>query len=491
MVYADNIEPLRQHMRIIDRDIQSDYDTLPYPASPVPQSHPDHLATLAHLFGLKPPPPHTARILELGCATGQNLHSLALLLPNAHLHGVDLSPVQIESARHPLDPLQLHNLTFEARNLLELELEPASFDYILVHGVYSWVPLPVRERILALIQHALTPNGIALVTFNSFPGWHIAGLLRDIVLDLIDTTAAPARQIARTREVLAWIIASEHLDDNICGPSLARLARELSHTDDGYLFHEILTPINQPFYLKDFLHDASRHHLRYLTNAIPVSVFPGNFPHEILSEASRARDPIALQHILDLAQGRRFQNCCLIHDHLTPDLNIPPSRLHALRVYADLTSDPALDPSDPFTLQTTDGVLAALSGEHLRAAFSQLTRATPHAIPFLELTRDLDPETRDDLAIHLIRLHFSLAVSFSFTEPPITRHVTPHPRASPLARFQAPSQPWVSTLFHRKLFLNEPERDLLQRLDGHTRLTELDADAAVLKRFAQQALLMA
>src|SRR5262245_17606415 len=70
---------------------QNTYDEFPYPSQPFVQTHPNHLGTMATLFGMKPPPVERCRVLELGCANGANMIPMAFGLPESTFVGIDLS----------------------------------------------------------------------------------------------------------------------------------------------------------------------------------------------------------------------------------------------------------------------------------------------------------------------------------------------------------------------------------------------------------------
>src|SRR5262245_47574369 len=148
------------------------YDEVPYEGHAFPLTHPDRLATIATLFGMRPPPPHKARVLELGCGTGDNLIPMAVSMPHASFVGCDLSAVHVARARATADRLGLDNVVIEQRDILELDRGGGEFDYLICHGVFSWVPPRVQDRILALAHELLSPQGVALVSYNTYPGWH-------------------------------------------------------------------------------------------------------------------------------------------------------------------------------------------------------------------------------------------------------------------------------------------------------------------------------
>jgi trans-aconitate methyltransferase len=122
------------------------YEAVAYEAKPNPVSHPDHLAAIATMFGLEAPEIDHARILELGCSDGSNLLPVAATLPNSRCVGCDLAPTPIRVAREATAALGLGNVEWFASDLRELSTSLGAFDYIIAHGVYSWVPAPCAMR---------------------------------------------------------------------------------------------------------------------------------------------------------------------------------------------------------------------------------------------------------------------------------------------------------------------------------------------------------
>ena len=161
-----------------------DDDHISYQSYAFPQSAPPRVAGLAQLFGLTPPPVATARVLELGCASGGNLLPIAARFPDARVVGVDFSPRHVEEARQRIAKLNLVNAEIRLGDIATLDLADEAFDYIICHGVYSWVPPSAREAILRIAGRQLTTNGVAYVSYNVYPGWHLRSIIRDLMLFL-------------------------------------------------------------------------------------------------------------------------------------------------------------------------------------------------------------------------------------------------------------------------------------------------------------------
>src|SRR5579885_2402730 len=139
------------------------FDEVPYPGFPFPESHPDLLATIATLFGMTPPLLESCRILELGCGDGSNLIPMAFGLPQSQCLGVDLAERPIQKGRAMAEALGLTHLKLEQIDLCDITRAQGEFDYIIAHGVYSWVAPEVQEKVLAICGETLAANGVAYV----------------------------------------------------------------------------------------------------------------------------------------------------------------------------------------------------------------------------------------------------------------------------------------------------------------------------------------
>ncbi|MBN9521961.1 class I SAM-dependent methyltransferase [bacterium] len=157
------------------------YDEVPYESHPYAQTHPSRLAVVARLFGLDPPPVETARVLELGAAAGGNLVPVAEAFPRARCVGIDLSARQVADGDAFIKQLGLTNVELRHASITDVDDAYGTFDYVICHGVFSWVPTAVRDAILDVCAKRLAPNGVAYVSYNTYPGWHMRGMIRDMM----------------------------------------------------------------------------------------------------------------------------------------------------------------------------------------------------------------------------------------------------------------------------------------------------------------------
>src|SRR5687768_14514491 len=146
---------------MIDQTLQTTYDKVPYNSVAFVQTHPDRLATIATFLGMDPAPVEHCRVLELGAASGGNLIPMAATLPESEFVGLDFSLRQVKVGQAAIETLGLTNVTIRHMNILEVTPELGQFDYIIAHGVYSWVPPQVQEKLLEICRQNLAPHGVA------------------------------------------------------------------------------------------------------------------------------------------------------------------------------------------------------------------------------------------------------------------------------------------------------------------------------------------
>ena len=219
----------------------SAYDDIPYESHPFAQSHPNRLFAIGTLFGLKPTPVQKCRVLELGCAAGGNLIPMADYLPESQFVGVDNSARQIRDGLDTVKQLGLENVILQHASILDVDAAYGKFDYIVCHGVFSWVPEKVRRKILEICGTQLTPNGIAYVSYNTYPGWHMRGMIRDMMRYHAARFEAPKDRIQQARALLKFLTQSVYRGN----PRLPELMGTLIQNIDPILSGK-LDPVQIP-----------------------------------------------------------------------------------------------------------------------------------------------------------------------------------------------------------------------------------------------------
>lgn len=373
---------------LLNQVISDTYDETPYTSNAFAQTAPGHLRSLAHLYGLESTPLEKARVLELGCAAGGNLIPFAVAHPEAELIGVDLSPEQIGAGQKIVQQLGLRNLDLRALSITDIDASLGKFDYIVCHGVFSWVPPFVREAILRVCRENLTPNGIVYISYNTYPGWKASDVLRDAMqLNTFGATTA-AEKLKKARDMLG-LMEFGLSPNNPMRDALRQAAHTLNQHPDHYLFHEYLEAVNTPCYFLEFVANIQQAGLTYLCDAQPEGSFPSNYgtaTAAMLDSLSANADRAMREQYLDFAVGRQFRQSLLVHAERADQILERPEAGHfgSMHFSAQLADDTERDQAKPGYrhFRTPSNVVLTTQDASLVALIETLQQAWPASISF-------------------------------------------------------------------------------------------------------------
>jgi SAM-dependent methyltransferase len=446
------------------------YDAVSYSGHSFSQTHPARLATLAHAHGMTPPPSAGIHVLELGCGSGGNLLPMAFQYPEGHFFGIDLSARAIEVARRGADELGLRNIVFEHRDIMAVTPSLGRFDYIIAHGVYSWVPPVVREKILAIFGALLTPQGVAYVSYNALPGCRLRDIARDVMLFATRGVDEPVERVRIARQALKTIAESSD-PESFYGAALRKRLEQIDELPDDLLYHDDLDPQARAFALHEVVDDANRHGLQFLAE----TSFPNHFEaargagQKLLAQIPLG-DRLIRQQTLDLLIGRAFRETLLCRADivLRPGEAMPSLQDYHLAADVRLAQGKGEAPRpgvDRFEFQ--GGVSVAIDLPLAKAALRRLSALWPASIDHDVLValaiQDVGSEIGADLAEERDRLNTALLALFRAglldirLEPPrLATTISERPVASAVARWQARSTHKVTDLRHRSVALDGP-----------------------------------
>jgi methyltransferase-like protein/cyclopropane fatty-acyl-phospholipid synthase-like methyltransferase len=476
------------------------YDVIPYPSYAFPQTHPDRLAVIATLLGLRPQPVERCRVLELGCAAGSNIIPMAEELPESTFLGIDLSQRQIEEGGKAIAELGLTNIELRHQSITAFDPGPERFDFLLCHGVYSWVPPEVQDRILDLCRQALQPNGIAYVSYNTLPGWHMRGMIRDMMVYHGQRFADLRQRVAEARSLLDFLVSSVPMEKNPYGQFLRSELENLRQQPDAYLAHEQLEEHNSPLYFHQFVEKASRHGLRYIADVNLHTMDPRNLPPQVGQALQRgSTDLVQMEQYMDFLRNRAFRQSLLCHSEQAPRFPMQPESLTGFFIGSPLRPiAPTPDLHSPLRedFRTPSGSTAFSIFPIVKASLQVLGEVWPESLPLEELCLrararlggEAPPNeaTRreDDLQVRQALLRFCMIapdlVEFRLRPLRITTWPGPRPMARPLARWQAQSGRPVINLQHEVVNLDDFGRRILPRLDGQHTREEITREVAAL-----------
>jgi methyltransferase-like protein len=420
----------------------TEYDLTPYDSKVLPQTLPEHLAGQARLFGLKVPDTRTMRVLELGCGEASNLLALACTHPDAQFVGVDLSLRQITQAREDRDKLGLTNVELFHGSIADINDSIGTFDFILCHGVYSWVPGEVRDHIRRVIRTRLRPDGLAYVSYNVLPGWAIRSTMRDMMLYHARQYEQPQDQVAQARALGNFLAdalsATPDWEWTVAVKSeMARLGK----LPDWYLFHDNLAENNHPHWFWEVARDFLADDLRYLGDTSIRTMIVEHFSPDIVAALADARDDqVRLEQYLDFLRCRGFRQSIFCHANREIDRHITAERLAGLRFvpsYEPQGEAVTVNDDSAATFKIFEGATITTSDRGMKAVLMAMLEQAPNALSLTELKdicRQYHTElSEDELAANVITM-ISRDALLARTWAPPTGTVAERPRVFGPAR---------------------------------------------------------
>lgn len=493
------------------------YDQVPYEGWSYAQTHPDVLAVVATLRGMKPPAVETCRVLEIGCAGGYNLIPMAFSLPGAEFVGIDNSARQIAEGNHLVNLLSVPNVSFQHMDITAWDGSLGKFDYIIAHGIYSWVEAPVRAALLDLCRRSLTPHGVAYISYNTYPGWHMLTAMREMMLYHTANESDPKTQVEKAQALIELIAEANTgetpmpygaFSSTYASLIQAYLHGNLASEERHYslLLHDELSEVNEPFYFHQFVAALDKAGLRYVGDADFNSMLTTNIPTEVAARLQTfVRSSTDAEQYMDFIRNRSFRRSLVCQQDVTLGSSVKLPAIQSLYFSAHATPEPVerngttlvkFVANDGASLTTDHPVsIAALNemnqrwpqrfslAQLLDIAYTSLSQTNPEAVDEWQARRDGNrPEQRQQdeaiLVNNLLRCFCTSAelVDFHTHVGTFTTMISDRPTASPWARWQATHRSKVADLRLKRVEVGAVGQFLLPLLDGtHDKASLIEA----------------
>jgi SAM-dependent methyltransferase len=465
------------------------YDVVPYPSRVQLRLHPERTATIARLLGVELADVRKSRVLELGCGNGVNLASMGLACPEGRFVGIDLASQPIASGREVIAEAGIKNVELVEGDLASLPDDLGTFDYVICHGVYSWVPPSVRDALLAACKRFLAPRGIAYVSYAVYPGCHVRELVRDMMLIHTDGLEDPLKKVNEGITFIGFIKENQSAGPQYRALLEAELER-LQLVPPQYLFHDDFSTENAPVYFGAFIHHARSHGLDFFSESHFSSFSDANVTPELKTVLSGlAHGDVAVEEqYMDFLRCRGFRQTLLCHSGTVVDRTPNLERVFSLCAGADLeavSSAPNSFDASMEKYRTPKGSELSTPRPLLKSLFALLAEAWPMSIPVETLWNDVQsalrkngvesaPDDRDVFARTLVQAAGGGFVDLGLNPPKLVTRPSERPVASPLARAEARRGPTVTTLRHVTHLIDDSSaRFLLTLLDGTRTRPEL------------------
>ncbi|MES1182841.1 MAG: class I SAM-dependent methyltransferase [Myxococcales bacterium] len=457
------------------------------------------MAAIAALLGFPAASPRTCRVLELGAGDGAHLIPLALEQPGASFVGIDLAGSAIARGQALVQELGLKNIRLEQGDLSTFDAaEP--FDYVIAHGVYSWVPPEVQTLLLSGCRSLLAPQGLAYISYATYPGCHQREMVRNMML-FHTARLAGGSNVVSEGHAFAQLVRDHQTAGEAYGSAIQQELTRMQQHGVGYAFHDDFAEHNSPVYFGEMAERVREQGLEFFAESLFSFFDDARLSADVLAMVEKLGegDLITREQYLDFLRGRAFRQSLFCHVGARPTAPWQLEALTSLSAASPLLSTtPELAPRvvAPETFVSPAGVQLTAESRVVRHALRELGQIWPRSLPVAELlgralaahgsAEPTSGSERQLLLRTLLRAAAVKLVELDVAPPAVAENLSESPLGSPLARLEARQGLTVTDLWHRRLKLDdEAGRFLLTLLDGsrtRAELLELMVDF-----FAQQA----
>jgi SAM-dependent methyltransferase len=456
------------------------YDNIPYQSFAISITAPAYLEMQARLRGGVPASFKTADVLEIGCGDGGNLLPLAYYHPDSHFLGIDFSATHIEQALKAKKQLGLNNIEFLLMDISQYQSQK-KFDYIIAHGVFSWVSAAVRGSILQLVKTNLSAKGVFYVSYNCTPGWSIRGLVRQQLL-------TAEQQHSRSQDVASGVKLCNELSVLIKGdgsPYAVLLQQELERVakfNPSYIAHEYLSENNQDFVFSTVATQAMEYALDYVGDANDFRP-EGLVDYALYKQLNKTYPPVQREDIIDLICYRQMRASIFCqHDKLFKRVD-DFFDIESFSLVGRFNFDPHWQSNLYGEMEFTNdaGLEFSITNPLVKIALVMISQAWPNGQRFnhfssknieefvtLDITSidRLISNNRDELHQALRHLHWHGLLELALNKDITPSLITEYPKLNRLSAFELKHKSAITSCNHKIIWLSPLQRSILQLLDG-------------------------
>lgn len=199
--------------------------------------------------------PKIENACELGFGQGLSVAIHAAAQSGVKWWGTDFNPAQAsfaaEMARLSGSDAQLYDEAF-AEFCSRTDLP--DFEFIGLHGIWTWISDENRSILVDFIGRKLRPGGVLYISYNAYPGWSAAAPLRHLMKRHADVMGAPGQGvIAQTGQSLDFIDKLFALNPAYvaANPAIVERLKGIQKQDRKYLAHEYMNRDWTPMYFAE------------------------------------------------------------------------------------------------------------------------------------------------------------------------------------------------------------------------------------------------
>lgn len=266
-----------------------------------------------HAGGYESPPDEGCTVCELAFGQGAGLALLAAANPDSRFWGNDFNPTHVAGARTLAEEAGLSNIDLSDASFAEmLDREDLPlFDWITLHGVWSWVGRENWAHIIEFARRRLKVGGALYVAYNTMAGWAPLHPLRE----LMHRACAPGATSATTSKAridMAMKMVDRLMEVPSSHMSRTRQVKErmatLATSDRAYLAHEFLNRHWEPIYFGEMAELLGGAKLTWAVHGNPLHNIDAMCHHPALQKLlDETSDPLLRETLRDIGLSMPFR----------------------------------------------------------------------------------------------------------------------------------------------------------------------------------------
>jgi len=214
---------------------------------------------------------------ELGCGHGLTVLTLATRYPNGTFYAVDYNPSHIAQARAIAKEIGLENIQFFEKSFQEMVEDDSllpEVDFMVFHGVYTWVNDENRANIVTLCQRHVISGGLVYNSYNAKSGWLYSEPIQKLIWGL--SKEFTGSSIEKMKKITQTLESLQEIDSGYFKSNSAEIKKRIDKiktSNSNYIVHEYLHDSWKAFYFPEVCEDMERAKLTYLCIANPAEVY--------------------------------------------------------------------------------------------------------------------------------------------------------------------------------------------------------------------------
>lgn len=472
------------------------YDGIPYQGYSFEFVRPEHLRNIGFLFGMSPPSLEKARVLELGCNDGISLFRFAETYPKSYTLGIDLSQEGINHGHEIINQLKLKNIELKNMSITDLDESHGKFDYIICHGLFSWVSDSVKDSILNVSKKLLNKNGLVFISYNTLPGCNMTNTVRELMMFHSSNFSNIGEKIQQSRAALNFLQESLEGQKTPHAEFMQESAKRMALSEDHYLKQEYLSKENKAYYLHEFVDIARSNGFEYLGDSDVQKMYVGNLPPKAAEKLGTISDIVRAEQYIDFIKNTQNRCTILCHKDTTISRNINAELLSKFNYYSNIALDKSKsninlvdDSNVTFYLDGIEEKTISSTSPEIKVIFIALAKNLGNPLSIKEIineSKKLVPsltEKKLEESIHsnFVQLILSGSVKFILDKPKSIYSISNKPKISNLALLQIQqvrpnNQFWITNNMNQPMDIQAHQVNIIKSLDGKHTVDEIKAN---------------